>query len=62
MSRELDLLAREFSRKPCTILRKDLSLFGKNLQQEMAGFSRDVEKEAKRTKQGTLKVTAILSE
>jgi hypothetical protein len=62
MSRELDLIAKEFSKKPCTVLRKDLSLFGKNLHQEMAGFAREVEKEAKKTKQGNLMIISVLSE
>lgn len=62
MSRELDLLAKEFSKKPCTVLGRDLNLYGKNLQQEMAGFAREVEKEAKRTKQGKLTVVAVLGD
>ncbi len=62
MSRELDLLAKEFSAKPSTVLRKDLSLYGKNLPQEMAGFARDAEKQAKRTKQGKLTIIAVLVE
>jgi hypothetical protein len=62
MSRELDLLAKEFSKKPCTVMRKDLSLFGKNLQQEMAGFAREVEKESKRLKQGKLITISVLTE
>ena len=62
MSRELDVLAREFSKKPCTVLRRDLNLYGKNLQQEMAGFAREVEKEAKKTKRGKLTVVAVLNE
>lgn len=60
MSRELDLLAKEFSKRPCTVMRKDLNLYGKNLQQEMAGFARDVEREATKTKQGNLKLVAVL--
>lgn len=59
---KLDLLAKEFSKKLCTALRKDLNLYGKNLQQEMAGFTTEVEKEAKSTRQGTLKVVAVMSE
>jgi hypothetical protein len=62
MSRELDLLAKEFSKKPCTVLRKNISLYEKNLLQEMADFSRGVEKEAKKTKQGNLTVISVLSE
>jgi hypothetical protein len=62
MSRELDLIAKEFSKRPCTVMRKDLNLYGKNLQQEMAGFAREVEKEAKKTKQGKLMIISVLSE
>ena len=36
--------------------------FGKNLHQEMAGFAREVEKEAKKTKQGNLMIISVLSE
>jgi hypothetical protein len=60
MSRELDLLAREFSKKPCTVLRRDLNLYGKNLRQEMAGFAKEVEKIAKKSKQGNVTIVAAI--
>ena len=62
MSREIDLLSREYSKKSCSVLRKDLNLYGKNLPIEFQQFARDVERIAKKEKQGSLVLIAILSD
>ena len=60
--KELDQLARQFSKESASLLRKDLSLYGKNIQQEMSNFARGVEKTAKKDKTGKVVLVAILYE
>lgn len=60
--RELDILAKQFSRASATLHRKDVSLYGKNLLAEVSGFARDVEKTAKKDKTGKVVLLAILYE
>lgn len=60
--RELDLLARQFSKESASLLRKDCSLYGKNIQQEMSSFAREVERTAKKDKSGRVVLVAILWE
>lgn len=62
MSRELDLLAKEYAKEPVTVLRKDIKLYGKSLVTELSPFIREVERIAKRYKSGEVTVIAILSE
>ena len=47
MSRELDLLAKQFSKTPATVLRSEYSLYQKDLVREATKFLREVEKVAK---------------
>lgn len=60
--RELDILAKQFSRGSASIHRKDVSLFGKNIQAEVNGFTKEVERTAKKDKTGKLVLVAILYE
>ena len=60
--RELDQLARQFSKESASLLKKDISLYGKNFQSEVNAFARDVEKTAKRDKTGKVVLVAILYE
>lgn len=60
--RELDLLARQFSKESASLLRKDFSLYGKNIQQEVSSFGREVERTAKKDKTGQVVMVAILYE
>ena len=62
MSRELDLLAKEYAKEPVTVLRKDISLYQRNLTTELSGFIKEVERTAKKDKLGEVTVIAILSE
>ena len=50
MSRELDLLAKQFSKTPSTVLRSEYSLYQKDLVREATKFLREVEKVAKKDK------------
>jgi hypothetical protein len=60
--RELDLLARQFSKESASLLRKDFSLYGKNFIGEVNRFAREVEKTAKKEKTGKVVLVAILYE
>ena len=60
--RELDLLARQFSKESASLLRKDFSLYGKNFIAEVNNFAREVEKTAKKDKTGKVVLVAILFE
>ena len=60
--RELDLLARQFSKQTASLLRKDFSLYGKNFQSEVSSFAKEVERTAKKDKTGQVVLVAILWE
>ena len=60
--RELDLLAKQFSKESASLLRKDFSLYGKNFIGEVNSFAREVEKNAKKDKTGKVVLVAILYE
>jgi hypothetical protein len=62
MSRELDLIAKEYAKEQVTVLRKDVNLYEKNLTTELSGYLRDVERTAKKDKTGNVTVVAILKE
>lgn len=62
MSRELDLLAKEYAKEPVTVLRKDIKLYGKSLMTEMTPFIKEVERIAKKEKKGSVTVVAVVSE
>ncbi len=60
MSRELDSLAKEFSKTPVTVLRTEVNLYQTNIQSATAQFLREVERECKREKKVNLKVIVII--
>ena len=60
--RELDLLAKQFSKESALLLRKDFSLYGKNFIAEVNSFTREVERIAKKDKKGKVVLVAILYE
>lgn len=60
MSRELDLLAREFSKTPVTVMRTELNLYQTNIQSAAAAFLRKVEQECKKEKKGMVTVVAVI--
>lgn len=61
MSRELDLIAKEFSKKPVTVMRSEINLYGTNIQYASAQFLREVERECKREKNGNV-ILIVISE
>jgi hypothetical protein len=62
MSKELDLIAKEYSKEQVTVLRKDVNLYEKNLTTELSGYLREVERTAKKDKTGKVVIVAILYE
>ena len=62
MSRELDLIAKEYQSKKATVLRKDLNLYQTSISTAASGFLREVECQAKKEKQANLTLIALISE
>jgi hypothetical protein len=62
MSRELDLLAKEFAKEPITVLRKDVNLYQRNLTTELSGFIKEVERTTKKEKRGSVTVVAVVKD
>ncbi len=60
MSRELDLLAREFKNEPATVMRTELNLYQTNILAAAAPFLKKVEQECKRQKQSRVMLVAII--
>jgi hypothetical protein len=62
MSRELDILANEYKKKPATVIRKDLNLYGTNIQNATSSFLRSVEQECKKNKNSQITIVVIVNE
>ena len=60
MSRELDLLAREFSKKPVTVMRTEVNLYQTNIQSATSQFLREVERECKKDKKSKLTFVLLI--
>ena len=61
MSRELDLLAKEYAKETVTVMRKDVNLYQRNLTTELSGFIREVERTAKKEKRGSVSVIVVIN-
>jgi hypothetical protein len=62
MSRELDILANEYKKKPATVIRKDVNLYGTNIQNATSSFLRAIEQDCKRDKQSNFTLVVIIPE
>ena len=62
MSRELDLLAREFQKTPATVLRTEINLYQTNVQSASSAFLRVVEQHCKKKQQPTVTLVAVVRE
>ena len=60
MSRELDLLAREFSKTPVTVMRTELNLYQTTIQNAAAAFLREVERECKKEKKSEITMITLI--
>ena len=62
MSRELDILAREFAKTPATVIRRDLSLYQTTMSSAASTFLREVETQCKKHKQANVVLIAVIPE
>jgi hypothetical protein len=62
MSRELDVLAREFAKTPATVIRRDLSLYQTTMSSASSSFLREVESQCKRQKLANVVLIAVIPE
>ena len=60
MSRELEILAREFRNEPATVMRTELNLYQTNILTAAAPFLKKVEQECKQQKEGRGVLIAII--
>jgi hypothetical protein len=62
MSRELDMLAKEYQSKKATVLRKDMSLYQTTMSAASSSFLREVESQCKRQKMANFVLVAVIPE
>lgn len=60
MSRELDLLAKEFSKTPVTVMRTEVNLYQSNVQSATSAFLKKIEQECKKQRQSTVTLIAVI--
>lgn len=60
MSRELDLLAREFAKTQATVLREEVNLYQTNIQTDANRFLRSVERQCKKERQSAVTLIAVI--
>ena len=62
MSRELNLLAKEFDRVPVTVMRTNLNLYQTSISTAAAPFLRQVSNQAKKEKTASVTLVAVIKE
>ena len=62
MSRELNLLAKEFDRVPVTVMRTHLNLYQTSISTAAAPFLRQVATQAKKEKATVVTLVAVIKE
>jgi len=62
MSRELNLLAKEYERQPVTMLRTNLNLYQTSIATEAAPFLRQIATQAKKEKAASVTLVAVIKE
>jgi hypothetical protein len=60
--RELELIARNLRGRDATLIRKDIAVYGADIQREAAAFMREVTAQAKRDKAESVVLLAILKD
>ena len=60
--RELELIARNLRGHDATLLRKDVALYGADLQKEFLAFTREVNLQIRKEKPETVVLLAILKD
>ena len=62
MSRELNLLAKEFDRVPVTVMRTNLNLYQTSISTAAAPFLRQIATQAKKEKTASVTLVAVIKE
>jgi hypothetical protein len=62
MSRELDLLAKEFNKIPVTVIRTEVNLYGAKIQVASSSFIRKIESTSKLCKNPKVTLIAVITE
>jgi len=62
MARELELLAKEYAKKPVTVLRTNLNLYQSSISTVAAPFLKQVSAQAKREKVSSVTLVAVIKE
>ncbi len=62
MARELELLAKEYAKKPVTVLRTNLNLYQTPIGTVAAPFLKQVAAQAKKDKTASVTIVAIIKE
>ena len=62
MARELELLAKEYAKKPVTVLRTNLNLYQSSISTVAAPFLKQVVAQAKKDKVSTVTIVAVIKE
>ena len=62
MSREIDLLAREFKTEPITVIRTEINLYQSQIQSATNAFLKKVESECKRQKKIQFTLVALIKD
>ncbi len=62
MARELELLAKEYAKKPVTVLRTNLNLYQTPISTVAAPFLKQVAAQAKIDKTATVTLVAVIKE
>lgn len=60
MSQNLDLLAKEFSKTPVTVMRAEVNLYQTNIQSVASAFLKKIEQECKKQRQSTVMLIAVI--
>jgi len=62
MTRELELLAKEYAKKPVTVLRTNLNLYQSSISTVAAPFLKGVAAQAKKDKTASVTLVAVIVE
>ena len=62
MARELELLAKEYAKKPVTVLRTNLNLYQSSISTVAAPFLKQVAAQAKKNKTASVTLVAVIKE
>jgi len=60
MSKELDLLAKEFAKTPVKVMRAEMNLYQTNIQSATTSFLKKLELECKNERQSTFTLIAVM--